>query len=437
MDTLRELYKIGCWPSSSHTMWPERAARVIKTNYPQATHIVLELRGSLAATGKGHLTDWIVIETLKPMPVEVIRKSRFVHPFHSNGMKFILYRDQELLGEEVFFSVWWGTIKTLAEIENPTDEKDQKSDLRQGTYPHRSLEDIMKWCATHQKELWQYVEHYEGEEIREYLEQIAIAMDQAVERGLHAEWVLPGPLKLSRKAKAMYQQALMGQNPLMLTNKIFAYSLAVAEENASAGLIVTAPTCGSAGVIPGLLRAMREEYHLTKEQILRGLAIWGLIWNLFKHNATISGAEWGCQAEIGVACSMASAMAVFWLGGSIEQMEYAAESGMEHHLGMTCDPVGGFVQIPCIERNAIVATRALNTALYCMAGSPEHTISFDEVVQTMKETGRDLCPSYRETSLAGLARHYEKILLENWENDDFTRFEEFKDEADSQEKDIR
>lgn len=404
MDTLKELYKIGCGPSSSHTMGPERAARKMLEKFPTATRYVVELRGSLAATGKGHLTDRIIIETLKPRPVEIVRKPHFVHEFHTNGIRFIAYEEEKELGEWTVFSVGGGTIKWIEEI-------DQKSDAIKQTYPLTTLSEIISRCKNNKKELWEYVATYESEDIRDYLKTIAQTMEDAIQRGLERDEVLPWPLKLTRRAKEMYQKSLTQPSSLSFTNKMFAYALAVAEENASAGRIVTAPTCGSAGVIPGLLKAMKEEYLLSEEQILRGLAIGGLIWNLIKHNATISGAEGGCQAEIGAACSMASAMAVYFMGGTIDQMEYAAESGMEHHLGMTCDPVGGYVQIPCIERNAIVATRSLQTAIYCMSTDGSHTISFDQVIQTMKETWRDMCSAYKETSDGGLAKHYEKLLL--------------------------
>lgn len=406
MDTIRELYKIGRGPSSSHTMGPAKAAMTVLEKFPNADHFIVELWGSLAATGKGHLTDWIIIETLKPRDVEIIWKPNFVHEFHTNGLRFIAFdSNNQELGDWIVFSVGGGTIKGLEEI-------GEKTVSIQQTYPHRSLEAIMERCKENNKELWEYIEYCEGKEIWDFLRTIYQTMNEAIQRGLANDGVLPGPLKLKRRAKEMYENAISQHDPLLLTNKMFAYALAVGEENANGGVIVTAPTCGSSGVIPGMLKAMEEAYHLSEEQVLRGLAIGGLIGNLIKHNATISGAEGGCQAEIGSACSMASAMAVYFLWGSIEQIEYAAESGLEHHLGMTCDPVGGFVQIPCIERNAIVSTRSLNTALYCMSTDGSHTISFDEVVQTMLETGRDICSAYRETSLWGLAKYYEKKILD-------------------------
>lgn len=406
MDTLKELYKIGCGPSSSHTIGPQRSVNKFKTMYPNAKSYRVELWGSLAATGKGHYTDKIIIETFKPKEVEIIWKPNYIHDLHTNGMKFFALDDENNeIGSWLVFSVGGGTIKDYDELMDTTPKKE--------TYELTTLKDIIKWCKNNNKELWQYVEDREGPSIWEHLKEIDKAMDEAVDRGLSREGFLPGPFKFPRKSKEMYQNALKKRAALVLTNKIFAYALAVSEENASMGMVVTAPTCGSAGVIPGLLRAMKEEYELKEEEVLRGLAIGGIIGNLIKENATISGAEGGCQAEIGSACSMAAAMAVYFMGGTIEQMEYAAESAMEHHLGMTCDPVGGYVLIPCIERNAICSVRALNTAVYCLSTDGKHTISFDEVIKTMKETGRDMCSAYKETSHGGLAKYYEKILLED------------------------
>lgn len=409
MDTLKELYKIGCGPSSSHTIGPQRAVKRVKEKFPNANSYIVELWGSLAATGKGHFTDWIIIETFKPLEVEIVWKADFIHELHTNGMKFIaLDKDKNIIGEHIIFSVGGGTIKDLEELLDKTPKKE--------TYPLNTMKEIIEWCKSNNKELWQYVDEFEDPSIWEHLKDIYIAMDEAVVRGLSKEGVLPGPLKYPRKAKEMFEKALTKRAALVFTNKIFAYALAVSEENAGIGQVVTAPTCGASGVIPGLLKAMKEEYELKEIEILRGLAIAGLIGNLIKHNATISGAEGGCQAEVGAACSMAAAMATYFMGGSIDQIEYAAESAMEHHLGMTCDPVGGFVIIPCIERNAICSVRALNTATYCLSTDGSHTISFDEVIKTMKETGSDMCSAYKETSHGGLAKYYEKILLEKDNN---------------------
>ena len=401
MDSLKELFKIGCGPSSSHTMGPERAAKKFGKENENAHSFRVELYGSLAATGKGHLTDWIIEETLKPRRTEIVWMPEYVHPYHTNGMKFIaLDENGNILNEWLVFSVGGGTIKDLSDAGSKTEE----------VYKLNKLDDIIKWCKENNKELWQYVEECEGKEIWNHLKDILDTMHNAVSEGIEKDGILPGKLKLQRRAKGFYDKIKGQHNYHVITKKIFAYALAVAEQNSSAGTIVTAPTCGAAGVIPGLLRAMREEHSLDEEICLKALAIGGLIGNLIKQNATISGAEAGCQAEIGSACSMASAMAVYILGGTLEQIEYAAEMGMEHHLGMTCDPVGGYVQIPCIERNAIVAVRSLNTADYALSTDGHHTISFDQVVITMKETGKDMCPSYKETSIGGLAKYYEQFL---------------------------
>ena len=401
MDSLKELFKIGCGPSSSHTMGPERATKKFGKENENAHSFRVELYGSLAATGKGHLTDWIIEETLKPRKTEIVWMPEYVHPYHTNGMKFIaLDENGNILNEWLVFSVGGGTIKDLSDAGSKTEE----------VYKLNKLDDIIKWCKENNKELWQYVEECEGKEIWNHLKDILDTMHNAVSEGIEKDGILPGKLKLQRRAKGFYDKIKGQHNYHVITKKIFAYALAVAEQNSSAGTIVTAPTCGAAGVIPGLLRAMREEHSLDEETCLKALAIGGLIGNLIKQNATISGAEAGCQAEIGAACSMASAMAAYILGGTLEQIEYAAEMGMEHHLGMTCDPVGGYVQIPCIERNAIVAVRSLNTADYALSTDGHHTISFDQVVITMKETGKDMCPSYKETSIGGLAKYYEQFL---------------------------
>ena len=331
MDSLRELFKVGNGPSSSHTIGPERAAKKFKEKNPKAARYEVELYGSLALTGKGHLTDWIIIETLKPIPVEIKWLPEVVYVYHTIGMKFSAYDENgAMLDEWLVFSVGGGTIKEL------TDSRSNAGKC----YPLTKMDDIIKWCKENNKELWEYVEHCEGKEIWDYLKTILDAMNQAVDRGIKKDGVLPGKLRYPRRAKEIYDKIDKRRNYLVLTKKIFAYALAVSEENSSAGTIVTAPTCGSAGVIPGLLRALIEEWELDETTSLRALAIAGLIGNLIKENATISGAEGGCQAEIGSACSMAAGMAVYILGGTTEQIEYAAEMGMEHHLGMTCDHVG-------------------------------------------------------------------------------------------------
>lgn len=395
MDSLKELFKIGNGPSSSHTMGPERAAKQFKAKHPEINNYKVELYGSLALTGKGHLTDWIVCETLKPANTEIIWKPSYIHPYHTNGMKFIALNDS---GEEIdswlVFSVGGGTIM----------EENQPRSGGSKVYPHSKMEEIKEWCLKEKKEIWEYAEVYEGKEIWNFLKLIWEAMESAVERGINSSGLIPGSLRVTRRAQNFYRKARQNVSRNGFVGRTFAYTLAVSEENASGGRVVTAPTCGAAGVIPGLLYSLKEEYHLSLDEVLKGLAVAGIIGNLIKENATISGAEGGCQAEVGSACAMAAAMTCFIMGGSLEQIEYAAEVGLEHHLGLTCDPIGGYVQIPCIERNAVAATRALDAATYSLYTDGKHIVSFDQVVETMKVTGKDLKEEYRETSLGGLAR---------------------------------
>lgn len=395
MDSLRELFKVGNGPSSSHTIGPERAAKKFKEKNPKAARYEVELYGSLALTGKGHLTDWIIIETLKPILVEIKWLPEIVYDYHTNGMKFRAYDENgALLDEWLVFSVGGGTIMELGQ------ERRAPSKI----YPYSKMEDIKNWCERERKEYWEYVTEFEGEGIFDFLKIIWDAMSEAVERGIDKTGVLPGTLKLSRRAQGFYRKARNNHSRGGFLGRIFAYTLAVAEENGAGGKVVTAPTCGACGIIPGLMYALREEYELSEKEILKGLAVAGLIGNIVKENATISGAEGGCQAEVGTACAMAAGMACFLLGGSLDQIEYAAEMALEHHLGLTCDPVGGYVQIPCIERNAAASARALDSAAYSLYTDGKHTISFDQVVITMGETGKDLKQEYKETSLGGLAK---------------------------------
>lgn len=395
MDSLKELFKIGNGPSSSHTMGPERAAKKFKMENPDADSFKVELYGSLAATGKGHLTDWVIEETLKPKITEIIWMPEFVHEFHTNGMKFIAKdKDGNKTKEWLVFSVGGGTIVEDGESRGGTNK----------VYPLTTMDGVIKWCKSNQKELWEYVVEMEDSSIWAFLEKIWEAMEQSVKTGLSKTGVLPGTLKYPRKAQMFYRKARRDDLRNGYLGKIFAYTLAVSEENGGGGRVVTAPTCGAAGIIPGLLYALKEEYDLSMEETLRGLAIAGLIGNLIKENATISGAEGGCQAEVGAGCAMAAGMAAFILGGSLDQIEYAAEMALEHHLGLTCDPVGGYVQIPCIERNAAAAVRALDAANYSLFTDGHHSVSFDNVVLTMKQTGLDMKCEYKETSLGGLAK---------------------------------
>lgn len=397
MDSLKELYKIGNGPSSSHTMGPQKAAKIFRDKNPNAEFYKVELYGSLAATGKGHLTDWVIIETLKPKACEIIWKPQIVKEFHTNGMMFQAFdKEENLLETWEVYSVGGGSIMEASESRIG----------RSGIYPLTKLEDIIKWCKDNCKELWEYVEEYEDKDIWAYLMKIWHSMEKTIDIGLSKTGVLPGTLKYPRKAQMFYKKARREGSRLKNTGLTFAYALAVSEENGGGGIVVTAPTCGACGVVPAVLRSIKEELSLDEEEILKGLAIGGLIGNLVKENASISGAEVGCQGEVGAACSMAAAIATYFYGGTLRQIEYAAEMALEHHLGMTCDPVGGYVQVPCIERNAVAAERALSAANYSLFTDGSHRVSFDEVVITMMETGKDLKCAYRETSEGGLAKNY-------------------------------
>ncbi|MBQ8225507.1 MAG: L-serine ammonia-lyase [Bacteroides sp.] len=402
MKSIKELYRIGTGPSSSHTMGPRKAAELFLSRHPEAARFEVILYGSLAATGKGHMTDAAIKETLQPAaPVTIVWQPKIFLPFHPNGMKFVSFDNEERLTEEwIVYSVGGGALAEEGErsgIETPD------------VYEMNSMTEILNWCERTGKNYWEYVKDCEENDIWDYLAEVWRAMKAAVERGIDAEGVLPGPLNLRRKASAYYIKASGYKASLQSRGLVFAYALAVSEENASGGVIVTAPTCGSCGVVPAVLYHLAKTREFSDIRVLRALATAGLIGNVVKHNASISGAEAGCQAEVGVACSMASAAANQLFGGSPAQIEYAAEMGLEHHLGMTCDPVCGLVQIPCIERNAYAAARALDANLYSSFTDGIHRVSFDKAVAVMKETGNDLPSLYKETSEGGLAKDYKQM----------------------------
>lgn len=401
MKSIKELYRIGTGPSSSHTMGPRKAAEMFLERHPEAASFQVILYGSLAATGKGHMTDVAILDTLQPQaPVELIWKSHVFLPFHPNGMTFkALNANKQVTDEWTVFSVGGGAL--AEEGKGRTVSKD--------IYDMNSMSEIMAWCKHTGKSYWEYVEQCEGPEIWDYLAEVWETMKAAIDRGLDAEGVLPGPLNLPRKASSYYIRAKGYKDSLRSRGLVFAYALAVSEENASGGKIVTAPTCGSCGVVPAVLKHLQESRDFSDARILRALATAGLVGNIVKHNASISGAEAGCQAEVGVACSMASAAASQLFGGSPAQIEYSAEMGLEHHLGMTCDPVCGLVQIPCIERNAYAAARALDANIYSAFTDGHHRVSFDKVVEVMKQTGHDLPSLYKETSEGGLAKNYQQM----------------------------
>lgn len=403
MKSIKELYRIGTGPSSSHTMGPRKAAEIFLGRHPEANAFKVTLYGSLAATGKGHMTDVAITETLQPhAPLTIVWEPKIFLPFHPNGMMFqSLNEAGEVTDSWTVFSVGGGA---LAE---ETDNVDSINTPE--VYDMNRMTDILNWCEHTGKNYWEYVLQCEDSDIWDYLNEVWKTMKASVERGLDAEGVLPGPLNLRRKASAYYIKASGYKASLQSRGLVFSYALAVSEENASGGVIVTAPTCGSCGVVPAVLYHLAKTREFSDIRILRALATAGLIGNVVKHNASISGAEAGCQAEVGVACSMASAAANQLFGGSPAQIEYAAEMGLEHHLGMTCDPVCGLVQIPCIERNAYAAARALDANLYSSFTDGIHRVSFDRVVEVMKETGNDLPSLYKETSEGGLAKDYKQM----------------------------
>ena len=389
MKSLREIFRIGKGPSSSHTMGPQKAAQTYLKAHPDATRFHVTLYGSLAATGKGHMTDVAIKEVLEPVgPVEIEWKPSVFLPFHPNGMR---------INDWVVYSVGGGA---LSEGDHPTELLPASPDV----YGLHYLADIKGWCEDNGCAYWEYVDRCEKSDIWDYLSEVWTAMQESVERGINHEGRLPGPLNLQRKASTYFVKA-KGYKPNLQTRAlVYAYALAVSEENASGGTIVTAPTCGSCGVMPGVLYHLATGHNFSEEKILHAIATAGLIGDIVKENASISGADVGCQGEVGVACAMASAAACQLFGGSPSQIEYAAEMGLEHHLGMTCDPVCGLVQIPCIERNAFAATRALDCNLYAAFSDGKHRVSFDRVVEVMKQTGHDLPSLYKETGEGGLAK---------------------------------
>ena len=400
MESIKEIFRIGKGPSSSHTMGPQKAAKIFTERHQDASSFQVILYGSLAATGKGHMTDIAIEEVMRPTaPVEIIWQPQTFLPFHPNGMKFIaLDIDEKPLDEWTVYSIGGGA---LSEGKGISDYF-----TTQEVYPLNSLHDIMRWCNDNGCSYWEYVKKYEDNDIWDYLLNIWEVMKQSVKAGLAHEGVLPGPLHLPRKAATYYVKASGYKPSLQSRGLVYSYALAVSEENASGGTIVTAPTCGACGVVPAVLYHLYKSHNFSNERIARALATAGLFGSIVKKNASISGAEVGCQGEVGVACAMASAASCQLFGGSPSQIEYSAEMGLEHHLGMTCDPVCGLVQIPCIERNAFAATRALDAQLYASFGDGSHRVSFDRVVNVMKQTGHDLPSLYKETSEGGLAKGY-------------------------------
>lgn len=393
METIRNLYRIGHGPSSSHTIGPGRAAKRFIADNENADSFHVILYGSLAATGKGHGTDKVLMKTFGERKLTLEWHPEIFQERHSNAMQFIaLDKKGKTLKKWMAYSIGGGAV---------TDDSGESE--TSSIYKHDSLENILEYCNRNGITLWQYVEEAEGKEIWPFLEEIWEAMEASIKRGLSVEGVIPGGLNLQRKANSYMRKSQQYRDEFRRRATLYSYALAVSEENASGAIIVTAPTCGSCGVLPSVLKYLKDFNGYKKNDITKALATAGLIGNIVKKNASISGAEAGCQAEIGTACAMASAATTQLYGGTNYQIEYSAEMGLEHHLGLTCDPIAGLVQIPCIERNVFAASRALSHNTFAMLSDGRHRVSFDRVVKTMKQTGKDLPSLYKETAEGGLA----------------------------------
>ena len=398
MQSLKQLYKIGKGPSSSHTMGPEKACKIFRGNYPDADKYKAILYHSLSLTGKGHGTDRVIEETFLPVQTEIVFADAHLEGYHPNTMDLFAYAGDTLLGQMRIFSIGGGEIE-IEGVRLPENED---------VYGLDSFSEIAKHCNENNMRLWQYVEENEGVEILDYLMQIWQQMKKTIEAGLSKEGILPGGLNVSRKARHLYRANHIDERAeTKETRLVCAYAFASSEENASCGTIVTAPTCGACGVLPAILFYHQQKCGFSDADVVKALATAGVIGMLIKTNASISGAECGCQAEIGTACSMAAAALAELYSMSIEQIEYAAEIALEHHLGLTCDPICGLVQIPCIERNAVAAMRAINAVNLANFLVNTRKISFDLIVKTMYETGVDLLSHYRETSTGGMAKLYQ------------------------------
>ena len=403
MKSIRDLYKIGKGPSSSHTIGPERAARLFRSLHPEADSFQVILYGSLSKTGKGHGTDRVLLEVLSPFPTEILfREDTPADVIHPNTMDFVALKQGQICGTLRVESIGGGEIRTTRDILQPLPE----------VYPENSFAEVEQFCRFRGLDLAEYVELNEGSDIWEFLGTIWDCMKNAISEGLEAEGVLPGGLRVERKAKILYNNPAPNEVPQVKECRIVsAYAFAVSEQNADCGTIVTAPTCGACGVLPAILLYVQQQRKLSDEKVLRGLAVAGLLGNLIKHNASISGAECGCQAEIGAACSMAAGALAYLFGLGTAQIQYAAEIALEHHLGLTCDPICGLVQVPCIERNAVAAMRALNACNLAYFLTDTQRISFDMVVKTMYETGISMNQRFRETAEGGLAKMFDRRLV--------------------------
>lgn len=400
MQSLRMLYKIGHGPSSSHTMGPQYAAEYINENYPNASFVKIILYGSLALTGEGHGTDKVLKETISA-PNEIVLDTEAKDLPHPNTLDFVVYdNDKNEIARVRAMSIGGGEIRIEGVPAVTAPE----------IYPQKNFDEIKEYCLMHHLRLSDYVANYEGEAIFMFLKSVWEQMKMTVREGLSKEGVLPGGLEVERKAKYLYAQRHMDETPETRENRLVcAYAYAASEQNAGGGTITTAPTCGASGVLPAVLFYMQEKKGFTDFEIAKALAAAGIVGNVVKQNASISGAEAGCQAEIGTACSMAAAALAELHFMDLDQIEYAAENAMEHYLGLTCDPVCGLVQIPCIERNAVAAMRAINALSLANFLTSTRKVKFDTVVETMYQTGKDLKHHYRETSEGGLAVNYQAL----------------------------
>ena len=405
MHSLTKLYRTGPGPSSSHTMGPTRAAERFKKRNPTCKHFVVTLYGSLALTGRGHLTDRAIINTLKPAETRIVWDYVKVWERHTNAMKFQALDgpDGRVVDEYMAYSVGGGAIvDDTSRGGAPNTPEGEVYEV----YPVHSMHEVLQWTQKEGKPMWQFVYENEGASIDGFLRGVWGTMKDSINRGLFATGVLPGGLNLRRRANAMYLKSRRMQPVFARNIRLFSYALAVSEENANSGIVVTAPTCGACGVVPAVLRWTAEMMDNTEDEVVHALAVAGLFGNIAKTNASISGAEVGCQGEVGVACAMAAAACTQLMGGSPAQIEHAAEMALEHHLGLNCCPVEGLVQIPCIDRNAHAATRAVDCAEFALAMDGNHMISYDEVVLAMKLSGLDMSAEYKETSLGGLSVTY-------------------------------
>ena len=395
MEALSELFRIGHGPSSSHTMGPYAASEKFLKRNPTAARFEVTLYGSLSATGRGHFTDKAVTDVLGAARTKVVW-SEEEKAFHPNGLELRAY---DAAGKEVdkwlCYSVGGGALAEEGGASNVPK-----------VYAEDTMEKIIAWCDAHKKPIWGLFDQVEGEGGWKHLKKVRETMNAAIASGLRHEGVLPGGLNLARRAQDVYRKSRHFSSDARRTALLSAYALAVNEENAALGLIVTAPTCGSCGTLPAVLRYFEQTYSIDENEILAALAVAGLVGNVAKQNGSISGAEAGCQAEVGVAAAMAAAAGSYLLGGTPRQCQYAAAMALEHFLGLTCDPVNGLVQIPCIERNAIAANRAVTAAELSLLSDGKRVFDYDKIVKVMLETGHDLPSIYRETSKGGLARHF-------------------------------